>query len=91
MLFDRNIPGCCSVGLLHHFGYDDLPAYVRNPQNRLRAITSTSGHFIAIFHRRQKEAFDAVCKKHTLLSAVASRGSVGEYPSLAICVFKKGK
>lgn len=83
MQFQANLPGCCSVGIMYGFGW--------NPNNHVPAIESTSGHFVAIFSRHQKPAYDLVCKKHTLLSVVKARGGHTKEEYLAICVFQRGQ
>lgn len=77
MYYQRNIPGCCSVGLLYGFTWGEYEV----PKQ-----SSRSGHFIAIFSRGQHEAFKKVCKKNQLISATRIPGAHGI--DLAVCVFK---
>jgi hypothetical protein len=60
------------------------------PLQQLPEITSTSGHFIAIFEQMQKLGYDQTCASHTLISI--SPPFMGAHGNrLVVCVFKKGK
>jgi hypothetical protein len=80
-MYQRNLPGCCSVGLLYGLSFID--------QQALRNITSRSGHFIAIFSQVQHEGFKKVNKKYRCVSATRIPGGHGV--DLAVCVFKGKK
>jgi hypothetical protein len=80
-MYQRNIPGCCSVGLLYGLTWINW----REHPN----ISSRSGHFIAIFSQNQEGSFKKVSKKYPCVSATRIPGGHGI--DLAVCVFKGKK
>lgn len=80
-----SLPGCCSVGIMYYFFNTNTKEHIPTDPND----SPTSKNFIAIFSRNQKNSYDRVCKKHTLLSVTRVQGGHGT--PLAICVFKWGK
>ena len=82
---NTGLSGSCGLGLMYGFGYWNISPIPDDDWSR-----PTSGHFIASFRRDQKEAFAAVCEKHTPVFTHLIAGAHGQY-KIAFVLFKWGK